>query len=1323
MIRILFLAANPTDQLRLHLRREFDQLRHALDATPHGRRFHLIQEFAVAADQLQELLVRHQPQIVHFSGHGSAEGLLFEAADGQSQRVAPATLRDLFAGFRQTVHCVLLNACYSQQHADAIATVIDSVVGMSDALTDEAALAFATAFYRALANNASLADAVALGRNQLDLQGLDEAHKPLLLPNRSVTGQLHALAWDDDAVTAATTSGATTTINSGGGTVIGHDLQVGAGDFINRDKVIIQQQTNIYQTVAAANQSVAGHDSVVFVPFPRKSATEFVGRDAELVELHEKLQQSQMVGVRPAAALTGLGGIGKTQLAVEYAYRYQASYPGGIFWINAADLNRVRSALVETAERMGLRTDYNTSDNALLAGLVKRCQQQPATLLCFDNAPDAVILWRRLTQELNTATLGAAILITTRRRELPPNMAALDLRRLSDDTVRWLLEKARPDLLPDPDLLRLLERLGGLPLVVSLVANALHNSPDATIADYLVALDHHGEEVVHEELDVHLGDYDLYRGFYTRTLLPVLREQWERLCQQPKSENAQLLLRIAGQLPEASEIPITRLGLLAGLADGRVIRPLASAIQILWKAALIEELKTDAIRLHPLVRDFATGLTPAADRANFCTVCAQRLDTAYADVERLGHEYFKRGIADLLVDLIIAIDLAQPTVSMLRSPVSSLQSLLRRLRLESNHLQGDAASRQPQRLWQQLLSRTASMADNSVSQHLRTLLQATFHWLPQWRHQHQSSAVEQTLVGHTGSVRDVAVINTKQIVSASSDHTLKVWNLVTGTVEQSLIGHENWVWAVAKLDINRIISASDDRTIKIWNLQTGTIEQTLTSHEATVRSVAVLTPYRIVSASDDHTLKVWNLENGTVEQTLVGHKASVRDVAVLNELRIVSGSDDCTIRIWNLLTGTVEQTLIGHKSWVLALAVLDVNRIVSASDDRTLKIWNLQTGTVEQTLTGHEDKVFNVAVLDDNHIISSGGGGTADRTLKIWDLRTGVVERTLRGHEDWVRSIAILDGQRVVSGSSDRTLKVWNLQAETVEQTLVGHKGSVLGLVVVDTQRIVSTSADCTIKVWNLQTGTIEQTLVGHKDWVRGVVVLDDQRIVSASSDHTLKIWNLQTGTVEQTLAGHNDWVRDVVMIDAQHVASASSDHTLKIWNLQTGMAEQTLVGHKDWVRSVVIVDDWRIVSASSDYTLKVWNLQTGMVEQTLVGHKDWVRSVAKLNKQSIVSASADHTLKIWNLQTGMAEQTLIGHEASVHDVAVLDDYHIVSASTDRTLKIWNLHTGQVLASIGLDGAPQCVAVARQDGRTLVVAGDAGGALYCLELMEPVAGN
>ena len=920
--------------------------------------------------------------------------------------------------------------------------------------------------------------------------------------------------------TSANANDQATQVNTGGGPAIGHDVNIDKGDFVGRDK--LEQHFHYHGTPFQASDD--RQDALLFIPFPRKSATEFVGRDAELVELHEKLQQSQMVGVRPAAALTGLGGIGKTQLAVEYAYRYQASYPGGIFWINAADLNRVRSALVETAERMGLRTDHNTTDNALLAGLVKRCQQQPATLLCFDNAPDAVILWRRLTQELNTATLGAAILITTRRRELPPNMAALDLRRLSDSTVRQLLATARPDLLIDPDLPRLLERLGGLPLVVSLVANALHNRPDAAIADYLAALAHHGEEMVHEELDVHVEDYDLYRDVYTRTLLPVLREQWERLCQQPKSEHAQLLLRIAGQLPEAAEIPIARLGLLAGLADGRVIRPLTSAIQTLWKVALIEELKADAIRLHPLVREFAATRTGNVERAAFRMACAQRLDTTYRGLERLGHEYTKRGIGALLMDLITAIDLAQPTSAMSQPPIASLQSLLRCLRLESHHLQGNTTSRQTQRLWQQLLMHSAWVTVYVGSHSLTNLLrEATLYWLPHWYHQHQSLDVEQTLTGHKHLVNSVAVIDSKHIVSASADHTLKVWNLTTGQVEQTLLGHKGKVNSVAVVDGQRIVSASTDTTLKVWNLTTGQVEQTLLGHKRKVNSVAVVDGQHIVSASADRTIKVWNLTTGQVEQTLFGHTASVRSVKVIDRQHIISTSYDLILKIWNLTTGQVELTLSGHTDYVTGLAMLDSERIVSASADHTLKIWNLTTGQVEQTLFAHKGKVNSVAVVDSQRLVSA----SADRTIKVWNLTTGQVELTLSGHENWVTSLAVVDAQRIVSASNDRTLKVWNLItrqdsfediSRKIDLTFSYHKGRINGVIGVGDQRIVSASADRTIKVWNLTTGQIEKTLFDQGKWVTGVALVDGQHIVSASADRTIKVWNLTTGQIEKTL-------------------------------------------------------------------------------------------------------------------------------------------------------------------------------------------------------------
>lgn len=136
---------------------------------------------------LQELLLRHQPHIVHFSGHGSSAGqLLLEDDRGRDFAVPPDAPSRLFAILRDRdrVRCVVLNACYSEPQAQAIAAHIDCVIGMPDAIGDAASLNFAASFYQALAYGRDVQTAFDLGCNRIDLHGLDEPGKPRLLAQR-----------------------------------------------------------------------------------------------------------------------------------------------------------------------------------------------------------------------------------------------------------------------------------------------------------------------------------------------------------------------------------------------------------------------------------------------------------------------------------------------------------------------------------------------------------------------------------------------------------------------------------------------------------------------------------------------------------------------------------------------------------------------------------------------------------------------------------------------------------------------------------------------------------------------------------------------------------------------------------------------------------------------------------------------------------------------------------------------------------------------------------------------------------------------------------
>lgn len=182
MIKILFLAANPFDTDRLRLDEESRAIDAALRTADFRDRFDVKQHWAVRVGNVQEYLLRHRPDIVHFSGHGSTlSEIVLEDTSGNSHPVSPRALGRLFSILKDNIRCVVLNACYSESQAEAIAEHIDCVIGMSDSMGDVAVVSFATAFYRGLGYGRSIKTAFDLGCVEIDMENLNEQDIPRLI--------------------------------------------------------------------------------------------------------------------------------------------------------------------------------------------------------------------------------------------------------------------------------------------------------------------------------------------------------------------------------------------------------------------------------------------------------------------------------------------------------------------------------------------------------------------------------------------------------------------------------------------------------------------------------------------------------------------------------------------------------------------------------------------------------------------------------------------------------------------------------------------------------------------------------------------------------------------------------------------------------------------------------------------------------------------------------------------------------------------------------------------------------------------------------------
>lgn len=164
--KVLFFAADPHSAPpygrsgRLLLDEDIRAIQAKVRASDHRDALEFDYRLAARSDDLIQALNEVQPAVVHFSGHGWSEGLFLMDAQGQLPHgVDRAHLAELFRVFRGQIRVVVLNACLSEPQAEAIAQVVGCAIGMREKISDAAAIAFGSAFYRAIGFGRSVQDA------------------------------------------------------------------------------------------------------------------------------------------------------------------------------------------------------------------------------------------------------------------------------------------------------------------------------------------------------------------------------------------------------------------------------------------------------------------------------------------------------------------------------------------------------------------------------------------------------------------------------------------------------------------------------------------------------------------------------------------------------------------------------------------------------------------------------------------------------------------------------------------------------------------------------------------------------------------------------------------------------------------------------------------------------------------------------------------------------------------------------------------------------------------------------------------------------------
>ena len=182
-LTILFLAANPQDTQKLALDQEVRSITEAIRKSEGRDGIEFFSRWAVQSLDILQAINETDPEIIHFSGHGSEKGEI--VLDDGSGNIAMVSV----ASASKKVRMIFFNACFSQKEAQAVVDKVEAAIGMNTEIGDEAAIVFAAQFYSSIGFGKNLQQAFDQAKAALLLKGIAEEHTPVLYVRKGLLAQ------------------------------------------------------------------------------------------------------------------------------------------------------------------------------------------------------------------------------------------------------------------------------------------------------------------------------------------------------------------------------------------------------------------------------------------------------------------------------------------------------------------------------------------------------------------------------------------------------------------------------------------------------------------------------------------------------------------------------------------------------------------------------------------------------------------------------------------------------------------------------------------------------------------------------------------------------------------------------------------------------------------------------------------------------------------------------------------------------------------------------------------------------------------------------